>query len=118
MRSALSNAIPPAKRLPAKAGFLALCLVALFNIVALWVTETSYERIRRTARAVVDTQQVLSAIERVRVSLLDAEAAQGNFLVSGDTSQLTRFETASASINAEIADLWQLVAGNDVHMSL
>ena len=119
MRPAIQvNALSPVKRLPAKAGFLALLLVAIFNLSALWLTETSYDRIRATTRAAVDTQQVLAAIERVRVSLLDAEAAQRNYLMTGDASQLAPYEAAAASLNAEIADLRQQVAGNPVHMSL
>jgi CHASE3 domain sensor protein len=108
----------PSKRLLAKLGFLALGVAAVFNLGALWVSETSYNRIRATSRAVVATEQVLTAIERIRLHLLGAESAQRGFLVTGDGAHLDPYEAAVGSLGTDIARLKEQVLDNPVHMSL
>ena len=108
----------PAKRALAKLGFLALCFAALFNLGAFWIAETSYVRIRGTLSAVVDTEQVLTGIERVRVDLLAAESTQRRFVVTGDAGVLRPYEMAAGSLDAGVAALKSQMSGNRVHMSL
>jgi CHASE3 domain sensor protein len=108
----------PGKRLLGKLGFLALGFAAVFNLGALWVSETSYNRIRATSSAVVETDQVLAGIERIRLHLLGAESAQRGFLVTGDAGSLGPYESAVGSLEADIAGLQEQVTDNPVHMSL
>src|SRR6266545_7621739 len=75
-------------RIFAKLGYLALLLAAVFNLGALWVTETSYDRVRSLADAVLDAQRRTSAIERIALHLVNAETGLRGYVITGDESYL------------------------------
>ncbi len=116
-----AGAVPrPARptRIYARLGYLALLLAAVFNLGALWVTETSYDRVRSLADAVLDAQRRTSAIERIALHLVNAETGLRGYVITGDQAYLAPMRTAQQELDGEIAGLADRLRGNPVQMSL
>src|SRR6266545_7924936 len=105
-------------RIFAKLGYLALLLAAVFNLGALWVTETSYERVRSLADAVLDAQLRTSGIEQVALHLVNAETGLRGYVITGDEAYLAPMRVAQQELDGEIAALAERLRGNPVQMSL
>jgi signal transduction histidine kinase len=105
-------------RIFAKIGYVALTLAAVFNLGALWVTETSYDRVRSLADAVLDTQRRTSAIERIALHLVGAEAGLRGFVITGDDAYVAPLRAAQQELGGEITALAERVRGNPVQASL
>jgi signal transduction histidine kinase len=106
------------RRIFANMGYLALVLAAVFNLGALWVTETSYDRVRLLADAALDTQRRSSAIERIALHLVNAETALRGYVITGDEAYLEPMRAAKSELDGEIAALTEHVKGNPVQASL
>jgi signal transduction histidine kinase len=105
-------------RIFARLGYLVLVFAAVFNLGALWVTETSYDRVRSLADAVLDAQHRLSAIERVALQLVSAETGVRGYVITGDEAYLAPLRTAQQDLNGEIAGLADRFRNNPVQTSL
>jgi signal transduction histidine kinase len=105
-------------RIFARLGYFALALAAVFNLGALWVTETSYDRVRLLADAVLDAQRRTSAIERVALHLVSAETGLRGYVITGDEAYLAPMRAAQQELDGEIAALAERLRGNPVQMSL
>src|SRR6266542_371308 len=93
LSSAMTAAFPSSRpyrptRIFARLVYLVLLLAAVFNLGALWVTETSYDRVRSLADAVLDAQRRSAAIERIALHLVNAEKGLRGYVIPGDESYL------------------------------
>jgi two-component system sensor kinase FixL len=78
-------------------------LVALVVVLAVvWVVYRTIERAQDSNLRVVHTQEVLTAIEGVLSTLVDAEGAVGGYLTSSDDQALAPFERAQRTMDADV----------------
>jgi CHASE3 domain sensor protein len=105
-------------RVFARLGYIALVLAAFFNLGALWVTETSYDRVRLLADAVLDAQRRSAGIERIALHLVGAESALRGYVITGDEAYLEPMRQAKQELDGEIQSLAERVRGNSVQASL
>jgi len=105
-------------RIFARLGYLALLLAAVFNLGALWMTETSYDRVRSLADAVLDAQRRSAAIERIALHLVNAETGLRGYVITGDESYLAPMRAAEQELDGEIAALAERLRGNPVQATL
>ena len=101
-------------RIPAQLGFVVLGLAAVFNLGALSVAVTSFEQLHLASTAVVETQRVASAIDRLRTHLLDAETGQRGFIITGDEVYLAPYRQALQRLPDDVDTLESLVGDNPV----
>ncbi|MEP7205466.1 MAG: CHASE3 domain-containing protein [Casimicrobiaceae bacterium] len=102
------------QRLPAQLGFVVLGLAAVFNLAALLVAESSYEALQRSTRDVVQSQRVATAIDRLRIDLLEAETGQRGFIVTGDEAYLDPYRQAQRGLGTNLDALQELVVDEPV----
>ncbi|MBW8814957.1 MAG: CHASE3 domain-containing protein [Caulobacterales bacterium] len=88
------------------AGFVALAAVVLATV---WFSEQEAE----ASRWVGHTLQAESQLSRVRASILEAEASQRGYLLSGREDFLVPYHQASDALPSEIDELSRLTADND-----
>ena len=105
-------------RIFAKLGYIALALAAVFNLGALWVAETSYDRVRSLADSVLDAQRRTSAIERIALNLVNAETGLRGYVITGDEAYLAPMQAAKQELDGEIRALADRVKDNTVQASL
>ncbi len=86
------------------AGFLLLTLACLFAAYLAW-------RNMRSSDTVLEALEFRRAGMDVQISLLQAEAGQRSFLLTGDRAYLAPYSAATSVLAARIADLRGLVAG-------
>ena len=118
MTAASAPATHRVKRAFLKLGYAPLVLAAMFNLGALWVTETSYDKLRADSDVALGTQATLASIDRVRADVVDAESSQRGYVITGDPGYLVPLRVASDSLGSELAALTEMVSGNPVHDSL
>ena len=107
----------PAGHLPAQLGLVVLGLAMLFDLGALSLAESSYRELQRSSAAVVQTQQVTTAISGLRINLLDAETGQRGFLLTGDPAYLQPLQQAAQRLPGELDELQTLVRDNPVQIT-
>ena len=105
------------KRTSARFGFVVLGLAAVFNLGALSVAETSYEALELSSGAVVRTQRGTSAIDRLRIDILDAETGQRGFILTGDNAYLVPYQQAQNRLRGDLDALQGLLGDNPVQAS-
>jgi len=105
------------RRVSAQLGFVVLGLAAVFNLGALSVAETSYEQLQVSSAAVVQTQRVTNAIDRLRIHLLDAETGQRGYLLTADPAYLLPYNEARTHLTEDLDALEALVAENAVQVN-
>src|SRR5436305_6095372 len=93
------------RRLSAQLGFVVLGLAAVFNLGALSVAETSYDQLQLSSGAVVQTQRVTNAIDRLRIHLLDAETGQRGYVITADPSYLLPYQQARQQLSDDLGTL-------------
>lgn len=108
---------PSVKRVSARLGFVVLGLAAVFNLGALSVAETSYDQLQISSGAVVRTQRGTSAIDRLRIDLLDAETGQRGFILTGDNGYLVPYHQAQNRLRDDLDVLQSLIGDNPVQAS-
>jgi signal transduction histidine kinase len=118
MKPTSAPAVQRVNRAFAKLGYVTLMLAAVFNLGALWVTETSYDKLRANSEVTLRTQETLASIERIRTYVVDAETSQRGYVITGDTTYLVPLRAAANSLGSELSSLTELVKGNPVHDSL
>lgn len=104
-------------RASARFGFVVLGLAAVFNLGALSVAETSYEALQLSSSAVVQTQRGTSAIDQLRIDLLDAETGQRGFILTGDNAYLAPYQQAQNRLRDDLEALHGLIGDNPVQAS-
>ncbi|MDQ6620085.1 MAG: CHASE3 domain-containing protein [Pseudomonadota bacterium] len=102
------------RRAYARLGFLVLGLAAVFNLGALSVAETSYEQLQLSSGAVVQTQRVTNAIDRLLTHLLDAETGERGYLITGDAAYLLPYQQARQHLAGDVDTVQALIADNAV----
>jgi len=86
-------------------------------VVLLVVSTFGYRTVRRSADAnqsVAHTYQVLSALEQVWTTMVDAEAGAGGFSDTGVSRYLESYERANADVGSRVNALATLTADNPV----
>lgn len=102
------------RRVSAQLGFVVLGLAAVFNLGALSVAETSYDQLQDSSAAVVQTQRVTNAIDRLRIHLLDAETGQRGYVITGDAAYLLPYSQAREQLAQDLDTLGGLIGDNPV----
>jgi len=69
------------------------------------------------ARSVSHSQEVRAQLQSVQSTLVDAEAGQRGYLITGDDADLDRYRDATGSIHERIDRLRHLTADNPRHQS-
>ena len=90
-------------------GYLAagvfLLVIGVFSYV-------SVNRIDNTTHWVDHTYQVITTVNQVTTTLLDAETGGRGYIITGDASYLTLYNSAQASLDSEIKTLRDLTSDN------
>jgi PAS domain S-box-containing protein len=81
-------------------------------VVVAAIAYVSIVRLRGDVSWVVHTQEVLTALETLGRATLQAETAQGRYVITSDPTQLPRFEAAVSAIDAGLARVRGLTADN------
>jgi signal transduction histidine kinase len=102
----------------AKLGYVTLALAGIFNLGALWVTETRYNQLSESLEVALRTQATLESIEHIRTYIVDAETSQRGYVITGDTTYLVPLRAAANNIGSELSSLKDQLKGNPVHDSL
>ena len=91
------------------AGFvLALGVLIAIGAVAFTITN----RLIDNSRSVAHTQEVITAVQSTLSTIKDAETGQRGYLITGDESYLTLYDTATRNISTEILQLTLLTQDN------
>src|SRR5690348_13935312 len=85
-----------------------LCLIFVNGLLAL----RSFDNVAARERVVSHTHAVEAQIAAVETALGDAETGQRGYLLTGDATYLAPYTAARASINAQVARLQALTAGD------
>lgn len=95
-----------------KLGLVVLALAFIFSIGALSVSETSHRRLHKTFEAILRTRDVLEKIENILILLLDTEAGQHAYVITGRKEYLKPYEIAFAKLAPTMDELRTMTAGN------
>ncbi|HEX4134437.1 MAG TPA: CHASE3 domain-containing protein [Bryobacteraceae bacterium] len=87
---------------------LALAMLSVIGLVA-W---QSIGKLTDTAQAVDQTRQVLETLEAVLSTMKDAETGQRGYLLTGEDSYLTPFNSAESAITGQVRTLRELTRDN------
>jgi two-component system, LuxR family, sensor kinase FixL len=91
----------------------ATAIVALAVVLSIvWVVYRTVERTQDSNQWVVHTQEVLTGIEAVLSTAVDAESAVRRYLTSGDEKALAPFDRARRIIEADVNHVAALTADN------
>jgi signal transduction histidine kinase len=93
--------------------FALLGLLAVNSLVAI----RSMLALEDSERSVIHTQMVLTALQTVEATLVDAETGQRGYILTGDASYLTPYLVARQTLNSDIAELEQLTADAPLEQS-
>ncbi len=104
------------QRLPT-VGFVVLGFAAVVNLGALSIAETSFRQLQVASTAVARADQVVAAIERLRLQLLEAETGERGYLITGDAAYLQPYRRAQQRFGADLVRLEELVAGEPVQQT-
>ena len=94
--------------------------IAVAAILSLALIGVTYQNVRKLIDAgawITHTQDVLTAADRVMVDLLKTEAAQRNFLLTGQPQYLAPFEAGLDSISAQLVVLRRLVGDSRTQLT-
>lgn len=83
--------------------------VLVFNAL---ITFGNIQNLIRGGRWVIHTREVLGELDELFAAVQDAEAAQRGYLLTGDPSDLDRFESSAGSARARIDHLGKVTADN------
>ena len=91
-------------------------LLGAILVIALntWFAVSSVRLLQENSQLVAHTWQVIGQIERVIESSKDAEASVRGYIISGDPSYVSLYQTARGDLPKEIAELQALTADNAV----
>lgn len=93
-------------------GNLALGLVMLLVAVSAFAAYQNTRRFLESGDRVTHTFEVLDGLENVRAAVVDAEAEQRGYLISGDPRYLEQFHETVASLPASLERLDELTHDN------
>ena len=102
------NTTPPVSRVLRGAAILALLVVA--SVV--WVVYRTVEQAQVSDQWVLHTQEVLTSLEAVLATVLDADGAVRGFTASSDSRTLEPFDRAERAAGEGINQLATLTADN------
>jgi PAS domain S-box-containing protein len=91
-------------------GAAVLAVIAVVSVV--WVVHRTVQRSQTSNEWVVHTQQVLTAIEHVLATIVDADTAVRIGVSSGDASNLTALGQTARTVETEVSRLAALTADN------
>ncbi len=91
-------------------GAAVLAIIAVSSVV--WVVHRTIQRSQASNERVVHTQEVLTAIESVLATIVDADTSVRSTLSSGDARNLTALGQTARTIDADISRLAALTADN------
>src|SRR6185436_1628651 len=91
-------------------GAAVLAIIAASSVV--WVVHRTIQRSQASNERVVHTQEVLTAIESVLTTIMDAETAVRSSVSSTDARNLTALGQTTRTIDADINRLAALTADN------
>ena len=97
---------------PALRTALAVVTAAVLSIALVVVTYVNVASLIRASQWIAHTHDVISASDAISAALLEAEGAQRNFLVSGQTEYLASMEPALQSVQQQTERLRRLVGDN------
>jgi PAS domain S-box-containing protein len=89
-------------------GAAALAIIAVLSVV--WVVHRTVQRSQASNERVVHTQEVLTAIESVLATIVDADTTARSRVSSSDAANLTTRRQAERTVDAQISRLATLTA--------
>jgi PAS domain S-box-containing protein len=87
-----------------------LAIAALILLAIIGLSYKQWERYRFTHSVSIRTNQIVDTIDRLLFGLLDAEAGQRGFLLTGEGRYLDPYNRAIRSIPADLANLNRMLA--------
>jgi signal transduction histidine kinase len=96
--------------------WLGLVFLALLGLLAInaFVAIRSMLALEGSEHSVIHTQKVLTALQTVEATLVEAETGQRGYLLTGDAAYLTPYLDARQALDGDLAQLEQLTAGTPV----
>jgi PAS domain S-box-containing protein len=91
-------------------GAAVLAIIAVVSVV--WVVHRTVQRSQASNEWVVHTQEVLTAIESVLATIVDADTAVRSGVSSADARNLTTLGHTARTVDAEVSRLAALTAAN------
>jgi PAS domain S-box-containing protein len=91
-------------------GAAVLAIIAVVSVV--WVVHRTVQRSQASNEWVVHTQEVLTAIESVLATIVDADTAVRSGVSSADARNLTALGQTARTVDAEVSHLAALTADN------
>jgi PAS domain S-box-containing protein len=91
-------------------GASVLAIIAVVSVV--WVVHRTVQRSQASNEWVVHTQEVLTAIESVLATIVDADTAVRSGVSSADARNLTALGQTARTVDAEVSHLAALTADN------
>ena len=92
-------------------GFGVSLIIVIISSVASFI---SINNLLRNAADVHQTHQVISKLENILATTIDAETGERGYLLSGEENFLDPYNTASARLNADLADLDKLTGSGSI----
>jgi len=87
-------------------------VAGIFLLVIGVFSYVSVNNIDNTTHWVDHTYQVITTVNQVTITLLDAETGQRGYIITGDASYLEPYNSAQASLDSEIKTLRDLTSDN------
>jgi two-component system sensor kinase FixL len=107
MRTSVGNLVAGSRTLR---GSAVLAIIAVVSVV--WVVHHTVQRSQASTEWVVHTQEVLTAIENVLSTIVDADTAVRSGASSADARNLTALGQAARTVDTEVSHLAALTADN------
>jgi len=82
-----------------------------------WITYTNAERLQEAYDQRRSTYQVIEQVETTLARIVDAEAGQRGYIITGNERDLEPYHAAVSSLDREIAELLDLVSANPKHVT-
>lgn len=93
---------------------LGLSIALLFFVVSTLILLSTTQSLRENNGRVVQTHDVIVAIDLLQADVQDSETGQRGYLLTGNERYLEPFERAQGQVRKRLGDVEKLVAGNPV----
>ena len=97
--------------------WLGLSLPTVALLAMAWMVHRSNGRLNNSLNWVEESYKVLGLLEQTQSHILDAEAAQRDYLLTGNATYLTPYRTGMDSLHQDIAQLKQLTKSDQAQQS-